>query len=393
MKFVGSRPVGRQLQLVAAGTVVVGLLAAACGGSSGSSNGGGATAGAKVDASKATSAADFGGMDALVAAAKKEGQLNVITLPPDWANYGEIISSFTKKYGIKINSANPDGSSADEITAVKQLKGQSRAPDVLDVGNSFALQATSENLLAPYQVATWKDIDSSLKDPDGKWFADYGGYVSIGYDSKVITDPPTSFADLKKPEYKGKVAINGDPTQAGAAFAAVMAASLANGGSFDDIMPGIQYFADLRKSGNFVPTKGTPATVQSGETPILLWWDYLNAGSVADKMSGGQYKINIPTDSSYASYYDQAINATAPHPAAARLWEEYLYSDEGQNLWLKGRARPIRLGPMTTAGTVDKALLAALPTAPSDTKYPTNDQLTKAQQVLADNWAKMVGGA
>jgi putative spermidine/putrescine transport system substrate-binding protein len=158
-------------------------------------------------------------------------------------------------------------------------------------------------------------------------------------------------------------------------------------------MPGIQYFADLRKSGNFVPTKGTPATVQSGETPILIWWDYLNAGSVADKMSNGQYKINIPADASYAAYYDQAINATAPHPAAARLWEEYLYSAEGQNLWLKGRARPVELAAMTTAGTVDKTLLAALPPAPADTKYPSDAQLTKAKQVLADNWAKMVGGA
>jgi putative spermidine/putrescine transport system substrate-binding protein len=371
----------------------VGLLAAACGGSGGSSSDGGSTAGAKVDASKATSVADFGTMDALVAAAKKEGQLNVITLPPDWANYGEIISSFTKKYGIKINSANPDGSSGDEITAVTQLKGQSRAPDVLDLGNSFALQATKQGLVAPYKVASWNDIDSALKDPSGNWFSDYGGYVSIGYDSKVITDAPKSFADLKKPEYKGKIAINGDPTSAGAAFAAVMAASLANGGSFDNIMPGIQYFADLRKSGNFVPTKGTPATVQSGETPILIWWDYLNASSVADKMSGGTFKITIPSDASYAAYYDQAINATAPHPAAARLWEEYLYSAEGQNLWLKGRARPVELPAMTTAGTVDKTLLAALPSAPADTKYPTDAQLTAAQKVLTDNWAKMVGGA
>jgi putative spermidine/putrescine transport system substrate-binding protein len=384
---VASIAASRRLRFVAVGTVAVGLLAAACGGGSSDS------ASASSPAASATSAASAGGMDALVAAAKKEGQLNVITLPPDWANYGEVIKGFEAKYGIKIRSDNPDGSSADEITAVKQLKGQDRAPDVLDLGNSFALQAATEGLIAPYQVATWNDIPASLKEAKGLWFSDYGGYVSIGYDAKVISSAPKSFADLRKPEYKGKVAINGDPTQAGAAFAAVFAASLANGGSFDDIMPGIQYFADLKKSGNFIPAKGTPATVESGQTPVLIWWDYLNA-SAADKVKGKvDFKINIPTDGVYASYYTQAINKTAPHPAAARLWEEYLYSDAGQNLWLAGRARPVRLESMTTAGTADKTLLAALPAAPANTTYPTDAQLTAAKTVLNDNWAKLVGGA
>jgi putative spermidine/putrescine transport system substrate-binding protein len=332
-------------------------------------------------------------MDALVAAAKKEGQLNVITLPPDWANYGEIIQKFSAKYGIKVNSANPNGSSADEITAVKQLKGQSRAPDVLDLGLSFGLEATQSGLLAPYQVASWKDIPDSLKDPAGNYYSDYGGYVSLGYDTAKVKNPPKSFADLKNPAYKNMVALNGDPTKAGAAFAAVYAAALANGGSFDNILPGVQYFADLKKEGNFVPVTGTPATVEAGQTPILIWWDYLNA-SAATKLKGKvDFKINIPTDASYASYYVQAISKTAPHPAAARLWEEYLYSTEGQNLWLKGQARPVELPAMTAAGTADKTLLAALPPAPADTQYPTDAQISKAKQVVNDNWAKLVGGA
>ena len=96
-------------------------------------------------------------MDALVAAAKKEGTLNTIALPPTWANYGELISGFTAKYGIKINNVNPDGSSGDEITAIKSLKGQSRAPDVVDVGQSFALSGAASGLYAPYKVATWDD--------------------------------------------------------------------------------------------------------------------------------------------------------------------------------------------------------------------------------------------
>ena len=69
---------------------------------------------------------------------KEEGQLNVITLPSNWANYGAIMKAFTAKYGIKITDANPEGSSQDELNAIKQLKGQGSAPDVVDVGGSFA---------------------------------------------------------------------------------------------------------------------------------------------------------------------------------------------------------------------------------------------------------------
>lgn len=338
----------------------------------------------------ATAVASVGGIDKLVADAKKEGQLNVITLPADWANYGTIMKTFSQKYGIKINSANPDGSSQDEINAVKQLKGQSRAPDVLDMGRSFGVTAQQAGLLAPYKVATWDSIPDNSKAGDGTWYSDYGGYVAIGYDSSKITDPPTSFADLLKPEFKNKVAINGDPTKAGAAFAAVYAASLANGGSFDNIQPGLDYFGKLHKAGNFVPVTGGPATVQSGQTPVLIWWDYLEASEAAKQVPS--WKVVIPSDGHYADYYVQAINKTAPHPAAARLWEEFLYSAEGQNLWLQGKARPIELDTLIKDGTVDKTALAALPQAPSGAiTFPSIDQQTTAKALVAQKWAATVG--
>ena len=371
--------------MVAAVAAVSAVALAACGSSGGSSAGS-----SGKDFSKITSAADAGGMDALVAAAKAEGTLNVITLPDKWANYGTIMKSFTAKYGIKINSANPDGSSQDEINAVKQLKGQDRAPDVLDLGQSFAIGAAKDGLVAAYKVATWDDIPANAKDPDGKWFSDYGGFVSIGYDPAKVTTPPTSFADLLKPDYKNMVAINGNPTQAGAAFAAVYAAALANGGSFDDIQPGLDYFKKLKQAGNFVPVTGSPATVQQGQTPILIWWDYLQESSVASQVPA--WKVVIPKDATYAAYYAQAINATAPHPAAARLWEEYLYSVEGQNLWLNGSARPIQLDSLVKDGTVDKSAYGKLPPAPTgEIKYPTDAQQTAAKAVVSQQWAAATG--
>ena len=329
-------------------------------------------------------------MTALIAAAKKEGQLNVITLPSNWANYGTIMKDFTAKYGIKINDANPDGSSQDELNAVNQLKGQSRAPDVLDVGTAFAVKGDQQGILAPYKVATWTNIPSDAKSSDGTWFADYGGYVAIGYNSAKVATPPTSFADLLKPIYKNEVAINGNPTQASAAFSAVFASALANGGSLDNITPGIAYFKKLHSEGNFVPVAASAATMESGQTPIVVWWDYLLASEIGPSVPG--LKIVIPSDASYAAYYDQAISKYAPDPAAARLWEEYLYSTTGQNLWLEGEARPIELQTLVSSGTVNQAAYKALPPAPSgNVTFPSQTQQSAAEAIVAQQWSSVIG--
>jgi putative spermidine/putrescine transport system substrate-binding protein len=345
------------------------------------------------DAATAASAADLGGMDALIAAAKKEGKLNVITLPRDWANYGELLDTFAAKYGIKIQSDNPDGSSQDEINAVTSLKGQDRAPDVLDLGGAFAQSGAAQGLFAPYKVATFADIPAGQSDANAAWYYDYGGYVSIGCDASKVSPCPKNFSDLKNPAYKGKVALNGDPTKAGAAFAAVFAAALANGGSFDNIQPGIDFFAALKKAGNFNPVQATPATIENGETPITVDWDYLNAGyATALKAKGIDWQVSVPTDGVYANYYCQAINKYAPHPAAARLWEEFLYSDQGQNLFLKGKARPVRLPAMTKANTVNAEYASALPPVTGETKFPTSTQIDAAKKALVDKWSAALTG-
>lgn len=348
-------------------------------GSSSSSSGGAA------NAKTATSAKDLGGMDALVAAAKKEGTLNVIALPPDWANYGAIIKAFSDKYGIKVNSAQPDASSADEIAAATRLKGQSGAPDVFDLGAAVASANTA--MFAPYKVSTFDSIPADFKDANGTWVNDYGGYMSVGYDSSKVP-APTSFADLLKPAYKGKVALNGDPTKAGAAFAGVQMASIANGGTAGDVSKGVDFFKQLKTSGNFIPVDPTPATIASGQTPVVIDWDYLNAAQTAKVKT---WKVYVPDNAVVAGYYVQAVNKDAPHPAAARLWEEFLYSDEGQNLWLKGGARPVRFDDMKKAGTLDSAAAAALPAVSGTPVVPSSSDSDAAKAYLAKEWANAVG--
>jgi putative spermidine/putrescine transport system substrate-binding protein len=352
-----------------------------------------ATAGSDGDADwkTATSAETAGGMDALVKAAKAEGQLNVIALPPSWANYGKIIDGFTEKYGIKINSANPNGSSADEVAAVKSQKGQSTAPDVLDLGN--AVLQENLDLLADYKVANWDDIPTDLKEKDGAWTRDYTGLMSIGYDSSKISDAPKDLQDLLGSEYKGKVSIAGDPTQANQAASAVYLAALENGGSADDITKGVDYFGDLKKAGNFQNVLPTQATVASGETPVVIQWSYNNLawGPAAGASGNKDWKTVVPKGQALGSYYSQAITKDAPHPAAARLWQEYIASPEAQNLYLQAGAFPATLSAMEKSGKVDQDALDAAGGAPKDYVELTDAQVADAATVLKAKWSSTMG--
>ncbi|HEY1456484.1 MAG TPA: ABC transporter substrate-binding protein [Candidatus Dormibacteraeota bacterium] len=364
--------------------VVAFVLLAACGSAP---SGNSSSACSESTAKTATSASACGGMSALVAAANAEGKLNVIALPPDWANYGAIISGFQAKYpSIKITSDNPNGSSQDEVDAVTHLGTSSRAPDVLDIGMAVALANTS--LFAPYKVATWGDILDSQKEPTGLWFQDYGGFMSIGYDSsKVPGGTISSVDDLMGSGFKGKVALNGDPTKANAALNGVMMINLAKGGSLDDISKGVDFFHQLRQAKNFVPIQATTATVKNGTTPVVLDWDYLSAAHGKDVST---WKVFVPSNAILGGYYAQAVSKTAPHPAAARLWEEYLYSDEGQNLWLKGLARPVRQAAMQQSGKIDAAAAAALPPVNGTPVFLSADQATAAKTYLSTHWAAAI---
>jgi putative spermidine/putrescine transport system substrate-binding protein len=331
-------------------------------------------------------------MKELVAEAKKEGKVNVIALPHDWANYGESISTFKKKYGLAMDETNPGGTSAQENEAIRSLKGDSRAPDSVDVTVSLAVDGTREGLYGRYFLTTFSTIPRAMKDTRGYWWGDYWGAVSIGYNQNLISNPPKSFKDLLKPEYKGKVALNGSPLQSGSAIAGVFAAALANGGSAQDVEPGIEWWSQLKKSGNYIPIQTTPQTVASGQTPISIDWDYNNLAYVSE-FPAARWKVNIPTDGVYGGYYVQAINATAPHPWAARLWQEFLFSDQGQILWLKGFAHPARFNDLAKRGKIPKALLTALPPAAlyAKAKFASVAQQTAAKNKIVAEWPSKVG--
>lgn len=329
------------------------------------------------------------GTDALVQAAQAEGELNVIALPRDWCNYGEAIDTFKAKYGLNVNEINPDAGSAEELEAVRANKDNKgpQAPDVLDVGPAYGVEAKDQGLTIPYKVATWDTIPENLKDADGHWYGDYYGVMALQVNADVVQNVPQSYADLLKPEYKGQVA-NGDPLIGNQDVQAVIAAALANGGSVDDVSKGIEFFNQLFEMGNLVPTTWNAATFAKGETPIVFRWDYLALTQRDTNGDNPKTEVIIPSDVTLGGYYVQAISAYAPHPNAAKLWMEFLYSDEGQLIWLKGYCHPIRYQDLSARGVIPADLAAKLPSDELYAKavFPSLEQGTKAKEYITTNW-------
>ena len=345
----------------------------------------------------ATDVAATGGLDALAADCTKEGQVNLIALPDDWANYKGILQSFRDKYpGVKNPVATPDISSKEEMDAVKTLAGQDDMPDSVDVSPAIAQAMVDEGLFEPYVTSVDDEVPAGLKDADNNWTAAYYGVIAISTNTTIIKNAPTTFADLLKPEYKGYVALNGDPRESGAAFAGVMAASLANGGSADDILPGVQFFADLKASGNLGSTDVTKETVLSGETPIAIDWSYNVPGlAAALEEAGLTVETNFPSDGVYGGFYGQGVVKNSPHQACSKLWLEHILSDDGALGYLEGGAMPARYQALVDAGKVTEASKKNLPPDEliAQIKFLTPTQIAAAKDVLAANWGPMVADA
>ncbi|MFN8482278.1 MAG: ABC transporter substrate-binding protein [Anaerolineae bacterium] len=333
-------------------------------------------------------------MDALVAAAKAEGAWSPIALPNDWLNYGQIKQTFGDRYGLKINDIDPQAGSQDEINAIKANKDSKGpgAPDVVEVGYAFGPQM-EDGLCEPYKVATWDSIPADVKSKDGCWTPAYYGVFSFAVNTDVVKNVPQDWADLLKPEYKNMIALAGDPLASNQAQQSIFAAALANGGTPDNAMPGLDFFAKLAQQGNLVPVVGTQATLAKGETPILITWDYLASGYKDILKGNPNLQVVIPKSSVFGGAYIESISKYAPHPNAAKLWKEYLLSDEVQLQYLKGFARPIRYDDLKKRGLIPAELAKQLPPDEYYAKavFPSGPQVTAARKLIADNWDKVVG--
>jgi len=337
-------------------------------------------------------------LSALYEAAKAEGQLTTIALPHDWCGYGAVIEGFKAKYpGIEVNELNPNAGSGDEIEAIKANKDNKgpQAPDVIDVGLSFGPSAKAENLLMPYKVSTWDSIPDSAKDAEGYWYGDYYGVLAFGVNTDIVKQAPTSFADLKDARFANSFAMPGDPRTGNSSIMTVYGAGVAVSGKSgtEAATAGVEFFKGLKDSGNLVPTNGSAQGMAQGTTPVLVDWDY-NVLAMRDSLKGNPpMDVVVPSDAVIAGVYVQAISAFAPHPNAAKLWMEYLYSDEGQTGWLAGYCHPIRFNDMAARGVVPQDLLDKLPPAEGYAKaiFPTLEEQGQAKTTIGEAWASAMG--
>lgn len=334
-------------------------------------------------------------LQTLMTHAKQEGQLQAIGIPPEWADYKDILAGYTSHYSIPISyKVEAEYSSAQELVVFKNSISHPHG-DIGDVGFKFGPTAIQEGLITPYIHSKWSDIDASLKDANGYWCTEYYGAQAFVINTDIVKSPPTSFAQLLSGNYKNMVGIDGDPRQANDAFLAVFSAALANGGSADNIQPGVDFFAKLKKNGNFTAARSSVANIGKGEVAIAVMWDYLGLG-FRDQLAGKpNIQVVIPSDGSIAGPYVSIVNKTAPDPFAARLWIEYIFSDEGQLFYLKGYAHPARYQALVAANAVPADLAAKLPPASqyANIKFPTLDQLNAASTIVTNNWGTQVLGA
>ena len=347
------------------------------------------SASAKTDFSKITSASQGGGVTGLAAACKKEGQLNVIALPHYWANYGEMISGFAKAYGVKVDEANPEGSSQEEIDAAVTLKGTNRSPDVFDIGLAVAVKYLGTGTFAPYKVKSWKYLQGAAAvSTSGEVTPNYTGTMTIGYSGSLGTI--TKLNDLLDPKFKGKIALNGDPLGSSAAMNGIFMINKALGGTFDDVSKGVAFFKKLADAGNFINVNPTEATIASGQTPVVIDNGYIQANVVKQMAAAGQVWKTF-TPASVGSTYNSAISAWAPHPACARLWMEYTLGETGANVFATGGATPTlwvwlvktRRASAEGAASIGKSKVVA--------EAATAAQTAAARVYLKTAWPEAVG--
>jgi putative spermidine/putrescine transport system substrate-binding protein len=348
-----------------------------------------------------TTAAAASPMDALVAACKQEGMLTIIATPANWANYGEIFKLFEDKSGVKINSLDENAGSADELAAIEANKNNKgpQAPDIVDVGYAYGKTGKDAGQYQPYKVSNWDKIPDTLlglsaKDPDGYWTGGYYGVMALETNKAAVQNPPQNWSDLLKPEYKGQVALTGDPRSSNQAIQSVFAAALANGGSLDNAQPGLDFYKKLNDAGNFVPVIAKAGTIAQGATPIVLAWDYLGFGDKDTFAGNPPIEVTYPSPT-IASMYVQAISAYAPHPNCAKLWMEVLHSDAGQLAWMKGYAHGVNQADMEARGVIPADLKAKLPasSAYASAVSPSPAQLDVAKKLITEGWMTTVGVA
>lgn len=319
----------------------MGLLATGCGSTDAADTAANASTLKTSDAADSTTAAEGAAVDLnslsieeIIKLAKADGDIQSVGMPDSWANWGNAWNAINEQYGITHSDA--DMSSAEELQMF-QTEGTNGTKDIGDVGQAFGPQAVEQNLVQGYKTSYWDSVPDWAKGEDGKWMIAYTGATTFLTNTDLVSDVPTSWADIKDADYSVAIGdING-----GNAQAAVIASAYAFGGDLDNLDPAFEFWTKMAEAGRINTLDILQQNFETGEVSVGVIWSF-TAIPYKDQISQYTLEATIPSDGSIMSGYASVINKYAPHPYAAALAREYFFSDEGQANLAASGAIPTR---------------------------------------------------
>ncbi|MDR0584555.1 MAG: extracellular solute-binding protein [Treponema sp.] len=279
-------------------------------------------------------------MDELIAGAQKEGHIESVGIPDDWANWGGVWKAVTEKYGLTHHDTDM-GSNEELATFAAEKDNPTR--DMGDCAFGLMPLAVEMDVVQSYKPTTWDSIPDWAKDPDGRWLLGYLGTLSIIV-NKDLAGKDIEIRSWQEFKDSGLSITTGEPS-GGATQLGLLSPAFAFGNGLDDVSVAIEFWKEMARAGRIdTGAWGRPRFLQ-GETQVMVDWDYNNlvTRDIANENgSDMNISLHVLTDSALQTGYCAIINKYAPHPHASALMLEYALSDEGQLEKIKGYASPIR---------------------------------------------------
>ena len=284
--------------------------------------------------------------------AKEGGRLDTIGMPSDWCNWGRFFEHYTELYGIVCQDT--DMSSSEQI-ALFEAEKDAPTKDCGEIGQQNISKIMSKGVAQAYKPSCWDKIPDWAKDEDGYWCIPYIGVISTMTNLDVVGKEITSFHDIADDLDAGtinyKVTI-GDPTTESSSQHIVLAAAYAFGGDVSNLQPGIDFFRRLAEAGALDAGNNETQRYAKGESTVLMQWDYKNIQALENLPSDMHVSIHVMKDGAIASgYLSGLINRWAPHPEAAALARELIFSEWGQLNFAAAGATPTRTDIVVPEGT------------------------------------------